>query len=101
MSLMRHPIRVFRKCLWRLFQGERGQVLAIVALSLPAIMGMGALAVDLGHYYTSKGALQNAIDAAALAGASGLGEGTSTARGRAIQYAQANQVAQQAVRPST
>ncbi len=97
MSFLRPPIRVFRKCLRRLFQGERGQVLAIVALGLPAIMGMGALAVDLGHYYTAKGALQNAIDSAALAGASGLGEGTSTARGRAIQYAQANQVAQQAV----
>ena len=71
--------------------------MAIAALSIPAILGMGALAVDLGHYYNSKGELQNAIDAAALAGASGLGESTNTAQARAIQFAQANRVAKQPV----
>jgi len=83
--------------LHRLVKERRGQVLVLFALTLPVILGIGALAVDVGYLYTVRNSLQNAADAAALAGASGLSQGTVTAQGRAIQIGQANQVLQQPV----
>ncbi|MEK6709810.1 MAG: pilus assembly protein TadG-related protein, partial [Nitrospinota bacterium] len=51
---------------------EKGQTLAIAALVLPVMLGMGALAVDVGHLYVARTALQNAADAGAMAGAGAL-----------------------------
>ena len=59
-------------------RGERGSVLAISALSMLALLLSAGLAVDISHFYTAKAELQNAADAAALAGTSQL---TSTASG--------------------
>ncbi len=53
---------------------QQGAVLVIVALSLFVIMGMAGLALDLGHLYLDKDRLQNAVDAAALAGAKTLND---------------------------
>jgi Flp pilus assembly protein TadG len=49
-----------------------GVTAVIVALSIFALLGFGALAVDLGYVMVAKNELQNAADAAALAGAGEL-----------------------------
>lgn len=49
--------------------GPRGQVLVIVALGVVALVAIVALAVDGGHVYAERRKMQNAADAAALAGA--------------------------------
>ena len=48
---------------------QKGVVFVTVALGLSALLGMGALVVDLGGIYLGQGHLQNVADAAALAGA--------------------------------
>jgi hypothetical protein len=48
---------------------ERGGIAAMTAIMLAAIVGLLALVVDLGHLQDVKNELQNAADAAALAGA--------------------------------
>jgi len=49
---------------------RRGSVAPLVAVTVPAIMGFVALSVDYGYVAATKAQLQNAADAAALAGAS-------------------------------
>ncbi len=46
---------------------ESGQVLIVVALILPMLLGMAALAVDLGNYASERRSLQNSADSIALA----------------------------------
>jgi type II secretory pathway pseudopilin PulG len=53
--------------------------MAIIALALPAMMGAGALAVDVGHMYVAKSVMQTAMDAGARAGAAVLAEGGTQA----------------------
>jgi hypothetical protein len=50
-------------------RNERGVTIAFVCLVLIVLLGMAALAVDLGVLYTSRTSAQHAADAAALAGA--------------------------------
>jgi len=93
----------------RKLKNERGISLVYVAFALTALIGMAALAIDLGYFYVVKGQLQNASDAAALAGASGLkGIGgispyrnESTARIRAQFFAQQNKAGNSPVLLST
>ena len=54
---------------------ERGSVLAMSALGMLSFLLATGMAVDLGHFYLVKSELQNAADAAALAGASALNSG--------------------------
>jgi Flp pilus assembly protein TadG len=61
----------------RLGCDERGAILPIVAVSLPVLFGATALAIDFGRYLQVQQKLQAATDAAALAGAQGLSNGTS------------------------
>lgn len=56
-------------------RGNRGQVLVIFALALLALMGVAALAIDVGHMYAVRNELQRSADAGALAGASAFQEG--------------------------
>jgi len=70
-------------------RGERGQVLAIVALALVALLGISAFAIDVGYAYYAKRQLQSATDAAALAGAQDLPT-AATAIATATTYAAAN-----------
>src|SRR5262245_51463113 len=49
--------------------GRRGVVAVFAALCMALIIGMAALALDLGNMYLIRGELQRAADAAALAGA--------------------------------
>ena len=70
-------------------RGERGQILAVVALALVALLGISAFAIDVGFAYYGKRQLQSATDAAALAGAQDL-PNASTAVSTATSYAASN-----------
>jgi Flp pilus assembly protein TadG len=59
---------------------ERGNVLAYTVLSALFLFLAVGLGVDLSHLYSAKAELQNAADAAALAGASALVPGASHTR---------------------
>jgi hypothetical protein len=50
-------------------KSQKGAVSVLVALSLPVLLGAGALAVDLAYLHVVRNELQNDADAAALAGA--------------------------------
>lgn len=69
-------------------RGERGTVLAAAALGMLSFLLAVGLGLDISHMYLAKTELQNAADAAALAGASGLdyspaGIGRATNRAKA------------------
>lgn len=54
----------------RLHKGRQsGQSLVLIALLLPALLGVIALAIDGGYAYAQRRQMQNAADAAAVAGA--------------------------------
>lgn len=78
-----------RRTLRRLLDDRRGVVAIVVAVALPAIVGAGALAVDVAMLRYVQNRLQSAADAAALAS---VGEISSpgTARARAMDYASRN-----------
>ncbi|MDT4895005.1 MAG: hypothetical protein QOH25_82 [Acidobacteriota bacterium] len=69
-------------------KSERGSVLATATLGMLTLLLAVGLGVDISRMYLTKTELQNAADAAALAGASGLngsGNGIKTATDRAVQ----------------
>jgi hypothetical protein len=66
---------------------ERGVVLAWLGMLLFVVFGMSALAIDLSYLAVTKGELQNAADAGALAAISALKTGQS--RSEAVAAAQA------------
>lgn len=53
-------------------RNERGAVLVLVALTFTIFLGLAAFAIDFNHLYVVHNELQNAADAAALAGAQAL-----------------------------
>src|SRR6266436_4952709 len=55
-------------------RGEQGITVAFVAVSIFALVGMAALAIDLVTLYVAKAQAQRVADAAALAGAKTLVE---------------------------
>ena len=63
----------FRKALMARLNDQRGAVAVTVAIMLLALLGITALALDVGHALVARNQLQNASDAAALAGARALG----------------------------
>ncbi len=56
----------------RFIRNEDGAVLVLVALMMTVLMGFAAFAIDVGFMYNERRSLQNAADAAALAGAQDL-----------------------------
>src|ERR1700682_1395283 len=60
-------------------RGERGITVAFVAVSIFALVGMAALAIDLVTLYVAKSQAQRVADAGALAGAKTLVERGITA----------------------
>jgi Flp pilus assembly protein TadG len=58
---------------------ESGQTLVVFVLFMFAVIGMAGLAIDVGHWYQDKQAVQAEADAAALAGVSQLPNGWSSA----------------------
>src|SRR5215510_958736 len=59
------------------WSSQRGSILAVSAIGMVAILLAVGLAVDISHLYLVGTELQNAADAAALAGASALNSGSS------------------------
>src|SRR5262245_31197004 len=57
--------------------GQRGSILAASAIGMAAVLLAVGLAVDISHLYLVGTELQNAADAAALAGASALNAGST------------------------
>jgi Flp pilus assembly protein TadG len=51
------------------FANKKGTVAVLVGLLIFAFIGFAALAIDIGHLFVVRNELQNAADAAALAGA--------------------------------
>jgi Flp pilus assembly protein TadG len=69
-------------------KGERGSILAMSALGMLSVLLAVGLGVDISKFYLAKAELQNAADAAALAGVSGLNSsaaGITDATNRAVQ----------------
>jgi len=56
------------------FRDQRGVTAVVVAIVIAVLMGIVALAVDIGYVAATKNELQNAADSAALAGAGLLGQ---------------------------
>lgn len=82
---------------------ERGVTLALAALSLMALLGVAALAIDLSMLMDARAEAQRAADATALAGADafrdypGRPEATDSARDYAFRILHANTVYGKAV----
>lgn len=71
-------------------RNERGQATVLTVVFLGVLLGMAALAIDVGTWYKQKRDMQAVADAAALAGAQALPEDPSGATSLAIQYASTN-----------
>ena len=70
-----------------LWLDERGVIAVITALALTALIGIAGLALDVGMWYRSNRAMQNAADAAVIAAAlNGTGSYQSEAKAVAAQY---------------
>lgn len=71
--------------------GERGQVLIMATLLIPILLGMAALAIDIGTYSAERRDLQNAADSIALAAGKGLPDATEV-NSLAAQWAAKNNI---------
>src|SRR6266536_589510 len=60
-------------------RGEKGQSIVLVSAALPVLLAAAALVIDGSNLFVNKRALQNAADAAALAAAAELNNGTCAA----------------------
>ena len=69
---------------------EGGQMLILFVLALGVLMGMVAMSVDVGFILHERRSLQNAADAAALAGVSELPESPDAAIAAALEWAENN-----------
>ncbi|NLF75241.1 MAG: pilus assembly protein, partial [Chloroflexi bacterium] len=80
-------------------KSQNGQTIVWLALILVVLLGMTALAIDVGGAYATKRQLQNAADAGALAGARAFCEGSDApaARSTAVNYAKDRNYAPTAV----
>lgn len=79
------------KKLIKLLKNEEGQAVILAALVIVILIGFTAFVVDAGTMYVTKSKLQNAADAAALAGAQELPI-KSAATGKAEKNAEQNGV---------
>jgi len=83
--------------MFELIKKEEGNVLVLSAFALVVLLGFAALAIDVGVILTARSQLQNAVDAAALAGVSGLLTSQTLATDRAINIAGSNDCLNQPV----
>jgi Flp pilus assembly protein TadG len=83
--------RLARPMMRLLGRDERGAIGVLIGVLIGGgvLLGMGALAIDVGQLYQNRAELQNGADAAALAVADSCALGTCTA-GIAGQYATGN-----------
>lgn len=75
-------------------RNERGASIVLVSLMMAALMGMAALAIDVGMLYNARAEAQRAADSAALAGAGSLlvAPDEERARSIAIEFGTKNNV---------
>lgn len=71
---------------------EGGQTLIVAALVMAVVIGFTAMAIDVGLFLEDRRQLQNAADAAALAGVQHLPQQPDVARARARAWANDNGV---------
>jgi Flp pilus assembly protein TadG len=91
MSSQRERVRAVAR--WTRRLDEKAQALPLVILALLVLLGVIALIIDGGMAYAQRRYMQNAADAAALAGASLISKGGATDAqlvSTATSYAQAN-----------
>lgn len=81
----------------RIIKNQKGSTLIFAALMMVSMAGFAALSIDTGLILTADHQLQNAVDAAALAGASGLLINQSTATNRALTVSAMNSCINQPV----
>lgn len=72
---------------------RRGVIIVLAAVLMIVLMAMLALSIDTGYMYTLQTQLDRSVDAAALAGAAVLIDGTDQAREAALEYLIRNPVA--------
>jgi Flp pilus assembly protein TadG len=72
------------------FRNQRGQALVVTVVFMTVLVGMAALAIDVGHWYHTQRKLQAVADSAALAAAQDLPTSTATATATANAYAKQN-----------
>ena len=71
-------------------KSERGQVVVLTAVMLAALLGLGAMVLDVGAWFRTKRQVQATADAAALAGAQELHLDDGQAQALAVQYGASN-----------
>jgi len=81
----------------RIIKSQKGSALIFAVLVMVSMLGFAALAIDTGMILTADHQLQNAVDAAALAGASGLLINQSVATNRAVAISSLNDCMNRAV----
>jgi hypothetical protein len=89
-------------------KGNSGQVLVLVAFAMFVLLGMAALAVDVGFMYSTRNELQRCADGGALAGASAFTTGDwndlavrAVADSRARDFASRDEVVRTALNPAS
>ncbi len=70
--------------------GQKGQALVVLVMALGVLMGIMALVIDGGMAFQQRRSLQNAVDAAALAGARELPADPALAEVNARTWAASN-----------
>lgn len=70
-----------------LLRDRSGTTAVIAAIATSAILGFGAVAVDLGNGYMVERKLQDSADAAALAGATSLSTGSNASSAQSVASA--------------
>ena len=73
----------------KLLHGQRGGVAILFVLILPVLLGFAALAVDLARLSLTRVELQNAADAAALAGVRSLSDPSTVASNQPYNWSAA------------
>jgi hypothetical protein len=83
--------------LQKFIRRERGSFLVLAAITMLVVLGLAALAIDVGYMLTARNQLQAGVDASALAGAAGLMTNQNLAIQRAMDFAGRNICIQQPV----
>ena len=74
----------------RSYNNQKGSILVLMAITIPFLFALSALAVDLSYLYAQRAHMQNIADAAALAGASQLGLSNDASKEMAQTYVARN-----------
>jgi Flp pilus assembly protein TadG len=81
----------------RILKDEKGNIVIFSVIAMITVMLFASMAIDVGCLLTAKNQIQAAVDAAALAGATGLIVDQTEATNRAITVAGNNTVINQSV----